>query len=390
MDSTKHVKAASNVINRLETVLGTTFIAGNKVEVLRNGDEIFPAMLQALSEASESIDFVTFVYWQGEIATKFANTLGERAAAGVKVRVLLDAFGSYPMRNELIEEMQTHGVQVRHFRPLARWKIWKLDNRTHRKILVCDSKVAFTGGVGIAKEWEGNARNASEWRDTHFRIKGPAVKVIHSAFITNWSETDTSYNLKIPDYPHLPQEGDANLLMLASPSSINWSSIALLFRTLISSAEHKVSIATAYFVADEILTNILCKAAENGVMVQILIPGDNSDSRLSQLGGRANFDKLLKAGIEIFCYQPTMMHAKIMLIDNHIGVVGSANMNHRSMSKDEEVCLVIDDQKTVDTLISDYEEDIKKSAPIDLKHWKNRSNWIRIKETFAFLFRHEL
>ncbi len=380
----------NSLSNRLETVLGTTFINGNTIDVLRNGDEIFPAMLQAISAARDSIDFLTFVYWQGDIAVKFADALGERAAAGVKVRVLLDAFGSYPMRSELIQKMQAHGVQVERFRPIARWKIWKLDNRTHRKILVCDSSVAFTGGVGIAQEWEGNARNASEWRDTHFRIKGPAVKVIHSAFITNWSESDSSFNLKIPDYPKLPNVGNVRVLMLASPSSINWSTIALLFRTLIASAEHKVSIATAYFVADEVLTNILCKAAEKGVAVQVLIPGENSDSRFSQLGGRASFKKLLEAGIEIFCYQPTMMHAKVILIDDHIAAVGSANMNHRSMSKDEEICLVIDDQETVDTLSSDYQEDIEKSLPTDLKHWKKRSNWVRIKEAFAHLFRHEL
>lgn len=379
-----------DLANKLETVLGTIFIPGNTVEVLRNGDEIFPAMLNAISEASESIDFVTFVYWQGEIAIKFANALSERAAAGVKVRVLLDAFGSYPMRTELIKLMQEQGVQVHRFRPIAHWKVWKLDNRTHRKILVCDSKVAFTGGVGIAKEWEGNARNASEWRDTHFRIRGPAVKIIHSAFISNWSETENSNNLEIPDYSTLPAQGSAQILTLASPSSINWSTIALLFRTLIASAEHKISIATAYFVADDILTNILCKASEDGVIVQILIPGDNSDSRLSQLGGRANFDKLLKAGVKIFCYQPTMMHAKIMLVDDHIGVVGSANINHRSMSKDEELCLVIDDQKTVDILGTDYEEDLEKSVPIDLKNWKERSIWVRVKETFAYWLRHEL
>lgn len=297
----------SALSNRLTTVLGTPFIDGNTVDALRNGDEIFPAMLEAISNSSESIDFVTYVYWQGDIAIKFANALGERAAAGVKVRVLLDAFGSYPMRNELIELMQTHGVVVRRFRPIARWKVWKLDNRTHRKILVSDASVAFTGGVGIAKEWEGDARNQSEWRDTHFRIRGPSVQVIHSAFISNWSESGSSYKQEIPSYLKAATEGDVRILTLATPSSINWSSIALLFRTIINSAENKIYITTAYFVADDLLTNILCKAAGRGVTVQILIPGDNSNSRFSQLGGRANFEKLLEAGIKIFRYQPTIL-----------------------------------------------------------------------------------
>jgi cardiolipin synthase len=380
----------TNLADRLETVLGATFVADNAVSVLRNGDEIFPAMLEAITNSSETIDFITYVYWRGDIAKKFADALSERAAAGVKVRVLLDAFGAYPMRSELIQRMQAQGVQVEHFRPVARWKAWKLDNRTHRKVLVCDSKIAFTGGVGIAKEWEGDARNASEWRDTHFRIKGPAVKVIHSAFISNWSEADSAETLKIPGYSTLPPEGNARLLMLASPSSINWSSIALLFRTLIETAERSLSIATAYFVADEVLTKLLCKAAQNGVDVQILLPGENSDSRLSQLGGRANFGKLLEAGIKIYCYQPTMMHAKVLLVDNHLAVVGSANMNHRSMSKDEEICLVIDDRQTVDTLGKHYEDDIQNSEPIDLESWKERSTLVRVKEALAYCFRHEL
>lgn len=380
----------SKLTNKLETILGATFIAGNKVDVLRNGDEIFPAILEEISRSRESIDFVTYVYWQGNIAIKFAKALGERAAAGVKVRVLLDAYGAYPIRSELIELMQRQGVQVLHFRPIDRWKVWKLDNRTHRKILVCDSKIAFTGGVGIAEEWEGNASNASEWRDTHFRITGPAVKTIHSAFISNWSEAEDSYYLRISNCSPLPAQGNARVLTVASPSSLNWSTIALMFRTLIASAERNISIATAYFVADDALTTMLCRAVKKGVTVQILIPGENSDSRLSQLSGRFNFQKLLDAGVKIFRYQPTMMHAKIMLVDNHIAVVGSANMNHRSMSKDEEICLIIDDQPTVDALSLDYEKDIKKSVPIDLNEWKDRPIWIRIEEVCAHLFRHEL
>ena len=169
----------------VETAIGVPFVPGNQVQVLRNGDEIFPAMLEAIKCATHNVDLVTHVYWTGDIADEFGRTLAERAKAGVKVRLLLDAFGCHQIDSGLIDLMQRAGVQIGWFRPFSQWKIWKWDNRTHRKILVCDHKVAFTGGVGIATQWEGDARNPSEWRETHFRITGPVVNAIRSGFLTN-------------------------------------------------------------------------------------------------------------------------------------------------------------------------------------------------------------
>lgn len=374
----------------LETTLGVPFVAGNSIEVLRNGDEIFPSMLEAIGNAQRSVDLVTYVYWTGDIAIQFANTLAGRARNGVNVRVLLDAFGCKRMNLELVAMMQDAGVEIRWFRPLARWKIWKIDNRTHRKLMVCDYNVAFTGGVGIAAEWTGDARNPSEWRDTHFRIAGPVVNTMHSGFLSNWSEAGDGPDLPI-EYPEPPAPaGVAAIQVIRSPSSVNWSDIAMLFRLLITKARQSVHITTAYFAPDQLLTDYLCRAAKRGVSVTLLVPGKHSDERLSQLGGEYFFRQLLDAGVSICLYNRTMLHVKILLVDAELAVVGSANMNHRSMSKDEELCLVIDDKQTVAKLANHYREDLDVAEPLNLEEWHDRSVWQRAGELISRPFRAEL
>ncbi len=374
----------------VETAIGIPFVPGNRVKVLRNGDEIFPAMLAAIEQAEHSIDLVTHVYWTGDIADKFAHALANRANSGVTVRLLLDAFGCHRIDAELIELMQSAGVEIRWFRPFSQWKVWKWDNRTHRKIMVCDYEVAFTGGIGIAEEWAGDARNPEEWRETHFQITGPVVNAIRSGFLSNWSET---LETGVPDIeqPKRPAtDGSASIQAVRSPSSINWSDIAMLFRVLIVNAQSSIDITTAYFVPDEILTTQLCDACSRGVKVRLLLPGEHTDQRLSQLGGEDHFKRLLEAGIEIFQYQRTMLHAKLMVVDDSVAVVGSANMNHRSMAKDEEFCLVIEDATTIVELNQHFDDDLQYSEALDLANWRDRSAWQRMGEFFSRAARAEL
>lgn len=374
----------------VETAIGIPFVPGNSVKVLRNGNEIFPAMLEAIENAEHSIDFVTHVYWTGDIAVKFAKALAQRAESGVAVRVLLDAFGCHSMDTELIKLMQRAGAEIRWFRPFAQWKVWKWDNRTHRKIMVCDYAIAFTGGVGIASEWEGNARGPDEWRETHFRITGPAVNSIRSGFLSNWSETLESGVPEI-NHPKRPEkDGSANIQAIRSPSSINWSDIAMLFRVLITKAQTSIDITTAYFVPDEVLTAQLCEACKRGVKVRLLLPGKHTDQRLSQLGGEDHFATLLEGGVEVFQYQRTMLHAKLMVVDDSVAVVGSANMNHRSMAKDEEFCLVIEDATTIVELNQHFDDDLEDSEALDIENWEKRSLWQRTGELFSRAARAEL
>jgi cardiolipin synthase len=347
-------------------------------------------MLNAINEAQNTIDMVTFVYWTGTIATKFSEALSKAASRGVKTRLLLDAVGCKSMQQQLIDNMTRAGVTVAWFRPIAQWKVWKWDNRTHRKLLLCDQQVAFTGGVGIAEEWEGNAKNPSEWRDTHFQVTGPVVLNMYSGFLTNWYEAVVADNEETLQPRRQLATGSASIQVVRSPSSVNWSDIATLFRTLLSEARESIWITTAYFVPDDVLTGLLCSAAQRGVEVRLLVPGEHSDEAFSRLSGEDEFRLLLDEGVEIYLYAPTMLHAKIMTVDHSLAVVGSANMNHRSMSKDEEFCLVIEDRETVELLEQQFEADVTRSNALDLANWKERGLWRRIGEVVTRLFRAEL
>ena len=379
-----------SIADKLETELGFSFVPGNQVIVLRNGVEIFPAMLESIRAARETIDMVTYVYWKGDIAKTFAEALAERAEAGIVVRLLLDAVGCKLIANELIELMEDAGVNVCWFRPLARWKVWKVDNRTHRKILICDRKVAFTGGVGIAREWEGDARNEDEWRDTHFQVEGPVVRYIHSGFLANWREACSDEEHVTPDYPDTSEAGGARIQVVRSASAIYWCDTAVLFRTVLEEASSSICIATAYFVPDDRLTELLCKAVKRGVDVKLLLPWRQTDQVLSQISGGDHFRRLLEVGVKLFRFKPTMLHTKIVTIDHKYAIIGSANMNQRSMAKDEELCLVVDDEHTVSALEQDYEQDLTRSERFELGSWKKRSMLRRVAELASRVLRKEL
>lgn len=381
-----------NFKHSLERAIGIPFTEGNKVRILKNGDQIFDAMLSEVRNASQVIDFLTFVYWKGDIAKKFAHALAEKAKEGLKVRVLLDAFGALPMEEELVQMMKDSGADVVHFRPLTRWKVWKTDNRTHRKILICDNKVAFTGGVGIAKEWEGNARNPGEWRDTHFRITGPAVEGIKSAFIENWIEAGNFIDEFFDDEKEFePHDGNGTLIQtISTAATVRWSDIMLLYQSLISLAKESINITTAYLNPDAALIKLLTKAAKRGVKVQIIIPGKHTDKRVSRIAAEDRFEDMLDAGIEIYYYQKTMMHAKVITVDGKVSCVGSANFNQRSMLKDDEINLVMLDEEITSTLNGHIEEDLKACEKVKDFEWKKRSVFRRGLETMVKPFKQQM
>ena len=379
-----------NTTALLEQTVGIPFTHNNTVEVLKNGDEIFPAMLAAIDGATQNVDFLTFVYWEGEIADRFAETLAKKAAEGVTVRVLLDAFGALPMKKALLDQMENAGAHVIWFRPLARWKIWKSDNRTHRKILICDDRIAFTGGVGIAQEWEGNARNPEEWRETHFKIQGPAVRGIKSAFVENWIEATDALNTDLFHNHDVPTTGNTSLQVLRTSASVRWSDIVLLYQTLLSSAKKKIHICTAYFNPDRALVDILCKKAEEGVDVKIILPGEHTDKRVSKIAAEDIFEPLLKSNIELYYYQKTMMHAKVLLVDDEVSCFGSANFNHRSMLKDDEINLVAIDKALNAQLDGHFEEDLSHAERVTRQRWKRRSMGRKIYESVIRLVKQEI
>jgi cardiolipin synthase len=365
----------------LEGVIGVPATEGNRIDVLRNGDAIFPAMLEAIDGADHTIDFLTFIYWQGEIGNEFAQRLAARAFAGVRVRVLLDAWGAHPMDRSLIEHMESHGVQVRWFRPLRRWWPGNLNHRTHRKVLITDEAVGFTGGVGIADEWRGDARNATEWRDTHFRVEGPAVDGLRAAFLDNWAETDPElFDEDVDRFPSQPKPGSALVQCVRGASETGWSDVATLYRTLLQLADHRIRITTPYFVPDADLGDRLCAAADRGVDVQLLLPGPVMDKRFVQIAAEAEYQRLLEHGITVWNFQPTMLHVKAMTVDGTVANVGSANFNPRSVTWDEEINVVAIDRDLTAVLDAHFEEDIERSVRIEAGQWHGRSAWQQMAE----------
>ena len=375
----------------LEGIIGVPATEGNSIEVLRNGREIFPAMLEAIAQAQRTIDLLTFVYWRGEVGTRFAEALAQRARAGVRVRVLLDAWGSKPIDKSLVAMMEEAGVQIRWFRPLGRLQFYAVNHRTHRKVMIVDEAVAFTGGVGIADEWDGDARNEREWRDTHFRVRGPSVDGLRAAFLDNWIETDDIlFQPEIDRFPEQPQLGSIVVQSVRGASETGWSDISTLFLALLQLADERVRIATAYFVPDTELNERLCAAAERGVRVEILLPGPHADKRFVQLAGESSYERLLDHGVRIWHFQPSMLHAKIMTVDGIIANIGSANLNARSTELDEEINLVAFDPELVRVLDRQFDDDLERSEAIQPGRWDGRSLPQRLFERGAGVLRHEV
>ncbi|WP_079033487.1 phospholipase D-like domain-containing protein [Streptomyces sp. JHA19] len=365
---------------RLERLIGVAATEGNELVPLRNGDEIFPAMLGAIREAEHTIDMMTFVYWRGQIAHDFAAALADRAREGVRVRLLLDGFGAKEIEGRLLELMASAGVEIAWFRRPVWLSPFKQNHRCHRKALILDERTAFTGGVGIAEEWCGDARNPSEWRDTHVRVRGPAVDGIAAAFAQNWAECHEELFDERDRFTEHRQEGSSVVQVVRGSASIGWQDMQTLIRVMLTSAEERFRLVTAYFAPDAYFVDLLCATARRGVRVDILLPGPHTDQRACQLAGQQHYTRLLEAGVHIRQYQPTMMHAKIITVDSVAALIGSTNFNRRSMDHDEEVMLAVLDEEFTAELDRDFEADLEKSVEIDLRRWRRRAAVQRVKE----------
>lgn len=388
---TSHETRTDELRRSLEGIIGVPATEGNAVRVLRNGDEIFPSMLDAIAHATRTIDLLTFVYWRGEIGTRFAEALAERAKAGVRVRVLLDAWGAHPIENRLVDLMEASGVRVRWFRPLSKIRPSRVNHRTHRKVMIVDEQVGFTGGVGIADEWRGDARNEREWRDTHFRIEGPAVDGLRAAFLDNWVETDPElFDPAFDRFPEQPQAGPTVIQSVRGASETGWSDVSTLFLALLQLARERVRLTTAYFVPDDQLIERLCDAAARGVTVELLLPGPHADKRFVQLAGEGAYETLLACGVRIWNYQTSMLHAKVMTVDGLVANIGSANFNSRSTELDEEINLVAIDPDLVSSLDAQFDEDLEVSVEIEPGRWKRRSLPQRAFERVSRAARHTI
>jgi cardiolipin synthase len=353
-------------------LLGPTIVDGNRVSELINGDRIFPAMLEAIRGARKTVLFETFIYWSGAIGTEFAEALSERARAGVKVHVLLDWVGSTKVDRDLVYRMRDAGVEVRMFHPLRWYNLGRMNNRTHRKLLIVDGRIGFTGGVGIAPQWCGNAQDPDHWRDSHFRVEGPVVAQMQSVMLSNWSRT-TGRVLHGADYfPTLEAAGGVPAQMFASSPSNGSECMLMMTLLAITSAVRSIDIASAYFVPDDVATRSLCSAVQRGVRVRIITPGRNTDQHTVRRASRGLWGPLLEAGVEIHEYQPTMYHCKMLLVDGLLTSVGSTNFDPRSFHLNDEANLNVYDRAFAQRMTEVFENDLKSCKRITHEAWLRR------------------
>jgi cardiolipin synthase len=353
-------------------LLGPPIVGGNRVTTLVNGDRIFPAMLREIRNAKKTITFETFVYWEGQIGQQFADALAERARAGVRVHVLLDWVGSKRMQGHILRMLRESPIEIEQYHPLHWYHLGRLNNRTHRKLLVIDGRVGFTGGVGIAQEWTGDAQDREHWRDTHFRVEGPVVAQMQAAFLDNWMKVRREV-LHGPDYfPELPAVGTVEAQMFKSSAGGGNESMHLMYLLAITAAERSILISNAYFVPDPLSREALRAAVRRGVRVQVIVPGRHTDTEVVRAASRALWGSLLRSGIEIHEYGPTMFHCKSMIVDEQWVAVGSANFDSRSFALNDEANLCVFDRDFACEQTALFQQDLARSRRVTYRRWLRR------------------
>jgi len=383
--------AEPSFLRAAESITGAPVSYGNDVDLLINGDRIFPAYVEAIREAEETVNLLTYAYWRGDIAIEVADTVCEKASAGVECNVILDAVGAAKIDRKLVAKMRDSGVQVCFFRPPKPYAVKRLQHRTHRKLLIVDGRIGFTGGVGIAEEWTGDAQDPDHWRDTHVRVRGPVVRGLQGAFAENWLECTGDVLAGDRYLPYIEEVDDGGpMQVMRSSATIGDTNAEALVFLAVAAAKRSIELTSAYFVPRPAFTDALVEAAERGVDLRILVPGSHIDKEFVRTAGRAAYDDLLGAGIEIFEYCPTMLHAKTITVDGAWASVGSVNFDNRSFQLHDEVTLCVQSERFAAELHDAFERDLESSERIDPGEWSDRPITQRTRERITKYARREL
>jgi cardiolipin synthase A/B len=381
----------ASFLRAAESLTGAPVSFGNDAELLINGDQIFPAYLGAIKDARETVNLLTYAYWRGDIAIEVADTLCEKANSGVECNVIVDAVGAAKMDRKLVHKMRDAGVNVCFFRPPKPYAVRRLQYRTHRKLLIVDGTTGFTGGVGIAEEWTGNAEDPDHWRDTHVRVSGPVVRGLQGAFAENWLECTGDV---LAGDRYLPQidelEDGGPMQVMRSSATVGDSNAEALIYLAVAAAKRSIELTSAYFVPRPAFTDALVEAAGRGVRMRILVPGSHIDKQFVRTAGRAAYDELIEAGIEIYEYCPTMLHAKTLTVDEIWSSVGSVNFDNRSFQLHDEVTLCVQSERFAGQLHEVFESDLEVSERIDPDEWRGRPITQRARENVTKYARREL
>ena len=372
------------------SLLGPPIIGGNRYQTLLNGVQIFPSMLQAIASARKTITFESYIYWSGDIGQAFADALSERARAGVKVSVLLDWAGSAKMDASMLKQLQASGVVLQRFHEPKWYQLGRLNNRTHRKLLVIDGRVGFTGGVGIAPQWEGNAQDSDHWRDSHFKVEGPVVAQMQAVFVDNWTKASGEVLHGAAYFPPPVKAGDHRAHMFSSSPTGGAESMQLMYLMAITAADSTIDLASAYFVPNALTRAAIVKALKRGVKIRIIVPGPFTDADTVSNASKATWGELLDAGAKIYEYQPTMYHCKVMVMDGRMTSVGSTNFDQCSFSLNDEANLNVYDEGFAGEQTRIFEQDLAKSREFTAAQWHSRPAWDRLKERAASLLSSQL
>ncbi|AQH04606.1 cardiolipin synthase (plasmid) [Burkholderia sp. KK1] len=359
-------------IRSMGLLLGPPVIGGNRFQVLVNGDAIFPSMLEGIRSARATITFETFIYWSGAIGEDFARALSDKAREGVAVHVLLDWVGSSKMDKRYLRMLRGAGAEVIQYHKPHWTGLGRMNDRTHRKLLVIDGRIGFTGGVGIAEEWTGHAQDEKHWRDTHFRLEGPAVGQMQAVFMDNWVKATGNVLHGANYFPEIEPAGDGLAHMFSSSPSGGSDDMQLMYLMAITAATRSIHLSSAYFVPDKLTINAIVEAARRGVEVRIITPGKRIDTHTVREASRACWGDLLAAGVEMFEYQPTMFHCKLIVVDEYLVSVGSTNFDSRSFKLNDEANLNIYDRDFARQQTAIFDDDVTHAKRITLDDWRRR------------------
>jgi cardiolipin synthase A/B len=380
---------SAEFLDALVGALGAPILRGGTARVLQNGVEFYPAILKAIREARDTVNFQVYIWESGRISDELIVAFSEAASRGVEVRVLLDAFGSWKFTGGDRQRLRDAGCRLEFFRPIKWYTLVRAFKRSHQRAIVVDGRIGFTGGAAVADKWDGNAKNERQWRDSMTMVTGPLVSGVQMAFGNDWVYACGEVITGPRFYPQPPTgmagpaaehgegmhsaEGNAiGLAVVSSPSDAE-QPIRICHWLSFRAARRTLYISNSYFIPDRRLRSAVMDRARAGVDVRVLVPGPKTDAKPVRLAGHTHYEELLRAGVRIFEYQPTMMHAKVVLVDGIWSVVGSANMDERSMELNEENILGICDQGFARELERGFREDFNCSKEIDLKEWCRRS-----------------
>jgi cardiolipin synthase A/B len=375
--------------NTIVGVTGMPFISGNRVAIYNNGDEFYPAMLDAIESAEWSITMEHYIFWDGQVGRRFAEALAEKSRQGVQVKLLLDAIGSATLGKEIFRILAAGGCQLAWFRPIHWYTLHRANQRDHRKSLIVDGRMAFNGGAGIADHWLGSAADASEWRDIQVAITGPAALAQQSGFAINWLETTGEILSGGRFFPEPRSEqgedGGVKVQTIFSSPSLGLGSVGTMYLTALQCAKRELLIANPYFIPDARVIDMLAVARRRGVAVKLMLAGEHMDLWWARQNTVRLYGRLLEAGVEIYEFRPTMLHQKTMLVDGVWATIGTANFDNRSFSMNEEINLCFHDRTIAEELRGIFAADLERCERIDLDRWRRRGLWSKFSEQFASL-----